>query len=66
MTFIRSGGPGGPLSMVGHVIPSSMFSKYSERPPDVSPVGQLPSKATSADEHVTSGGKGVCPSEAVT
>ena len=28
-------------------------------------VGQLPSKATSAGEHVARGGKGVCPSEAI-
>ena len=66
MTFIRSGGPGGLLSMLGQVIPSSIFQPYSAMETSGEPVGQLPSKATSAGEHVTGGGKGLCPSEAVT
>ena len=45
MTFIRSGDPGRPLSMLGQVIPSS--SRHLE-----DPVGQLPFEATSAGEHI--------------
>ena len=42
-----------------------LFSNHSLRWRHLEvPVGQLPSKATSADEHVARGGKGLCPSDA--